>query len=400
MERVWIIRSVVSTAQSRANPLFATTTTRLFEEIEQNYSALSIDIGQERAEMAQMTDHDADVADEFRTISRLIPSDKNPAFSGTSMNIVSEYGLTPADQDIIVYGVASSGVSGPGIFNISDSGVISASNTSSSPVPRSEILGRSMVFPNAARVFTSVDQYVGTNDETELLAREELNWETSNQVATIWDVNDSALKNNILSMQLQFQDANDTVTEYSGIVPNDPNAPRIQRIYLPGDIPSILNPIGIPVGSTLMRVMGYPKNVLAMQRIRADFQKPNGEIESREFPDSSNRMALQYTTPIGDSSVLGKVVLQTADDNSTGYILMQSLPAEFGGNSDLFTSQIIKERRMTRASDLNLVLPAGSTPGVRQVVWRDGGSINILVPNPRNPSEMILLNMILEDSLE
>ena len=94
--------------------------------------------------------------------------------------------------------------------------------------------------------------------------------------------------------------------------------------------------------------------------------------------------------------------MQDADDGSSGYVLMQLLPAEFRGNSgwNLFTAQMIKQRRMTRASDLNLVLSTGSAPGVRQVVWRDGGSINILVPNPSNPSEMVLLNMILEDSLE
>ena len=388
-------------AGARPNPVFATTTSDLFREIELHVDGIdSGSITQERSEMAQQIGFDSDVAEEFRTVSRMVPSDNNPNFSGEAAIIFNDQGLSPEDQDIIVYGIASSGVSGPGVFSISDSGVISASSSSSSPLPRAQILGQSLIFPNRARVYTSVDQYIGTNDESEILAREELSWETSPDVAIVWDVNDPSTSSNILSMQLEFQDASDTVTDYSGIVPDEPNAPRVQRIYIPGDIPSILTPVGIPVGSTLMRVMGYPKGRLAMQRIRADFLKPDGTLESREFPDASNRMSLQYSTPVGVSNVLGKVVMQDADDGSSGYVLLQALPAEFNGDSTLFISQIIKGRRMSRASDLNLVLPTGSTPGVRQVVWRDGGSINILVPNPSNPSEMILLNMILEDSLE
>lgn len=397
--------STMSGSDSRANPLFVTDTTKLFDEVEQKVASdppiAANTFKTEREEMIQMIGFDEKLADEFRTITRMIPSDMNPNLpAGDAAIIIQDYGLTPSDQDIIVYGIPNSGVSGPGVFSISDTGVVSAS--SPDPVPRQEILGRSMVFPNKVRVFTSVDQYIGTNDETEILAREELDWDTSDQVVTVWDVNDAALNNQILSMQLEFQDANDTVTEYSGIVPGDPNAPRVQRIYLPGDIPNILTPIGIPIGSTLMRVMGYPKGAISMQRIRADFLTPDGTLQSREFPDASNRMALEYTTPIGTSPVQGKVVMQDADDGSSGYVLMQLLPAEFRGNSgwNLFTAQMIKQRRMTRASDLNLVLSTGSAPGVRQVVWRDGGSINILVPNPSNPSEMVLLNMILEDSLE
>ena len=57
-----------------------------------------------------------------------------------------------------------------------------------------------------------------------------------------------------------------------------------------------------------MRVMGYPKGAISMQRIRADFLRPDGTLQSREFPDASNRMALEYTTPIGTSPVQGKVV--------------------------------------------------------------------------------------------
>lgn len=394
--------NTITGSDARPNPLFVTDTTKLFDEIEQKANCSEIvanTIKSDRETVVQMIGFDDALQQEFRTITRMIPSDMNPNLpAGEASVIIQDYGLTPSDQDIIVYGIPNSGVSGPGAFSISDTGVVSSA--SPDEVLRQDILGSSMIFPNKVRVFTSVDQYIGTNDESEVLAREELDWNTSNQVVTVWDVNDPALSNQILSMQLEFQDSNDTVTEYSGIVPGDPNAPRIQRIYLPGDIPSILTPIGIPVGSTLMRVMGYPKGTVAMQRVRVDFLKPDGTLESREFPDASNRMALQYTTPIGTSPVQGKVIMQDADDGSSGYVLMQMLPAEFGGDSQLFTSQIIKQRRMTRASDLNLVLPTGSTPGVRQVVWRDGGSINILVPNPRNPSEMVLLNMILEDSLE
>jgi hypothetical protein len=396
----------ITSTDSRPNPLFATTTTELFGEIEEKLDVVPAlntgGIQNERAEVIQMIEFDEALEKEFKTITRMIPSDLNPNLPpGKAAVIVQSYGLTPVDQDIIVYGIPSSGVSGPGIFNISDTGAISPSSTSSSPLPRSEILGRTMVFPNKVRVFTSLDQYIGTNDESEILAREELEWDTSPDVGIIWDANDPTLSNNILSMQLEFQDANDTVTEYSGIVPNEPKAPRVQRIYLPGDIPTVLTPIGIPLGTTLMRVMGYPNNgQLAMQRIRAEFLTPDGTLQYREFPDASNRMALQYTTPIGTSPVQGKVVMQDADDGSSGYVLMQSLPADFNGSADLFTQQIIKKRRMTRASDLNLVLPTGSAPGVRQVVWRDGGSINILVPNPNKPSEMVWLNMILEDSLE
>ena len=113
-----------------------TTTSDLFREIELHVDGIdSGSITQERSEMAQQIGFDSDVAEELRTVSRMVPSDNNPNFGGEAAIIVNDQGLSPEDQDIIVYGIASSGVSGLGVFSISDSGVISASSSSSSPLP-------------------------------------------------------------------------------------------------------------------------------------------------------------------------------------------------------------------------------------------------------------------------
>ena len=127
-------------------------------------------------------------------------------------------------------------------------------------------------------------------------------------------------------MQLELQDASDTVTDYSGIVPDEPNAPRVQRIYIPGDIPSILTPVGIPsvrpsCGSWATPRVGWPCNASVPTS-----SSPMAPWNPVSFPDASNRMSLQYSTPVGVSNALGKVVMQDADDGSSGYVLLQALP--------------------------------------------------------------------------
>ena len=132
--------------------------------------------------------------------------------------------------------------------------------------------------------------------------------------------------------------------------------------------------------------------------MRLTFIDTTGTTQTREFPDSSNRVVLQHDSMVGEQNVMGKAVAQELN-GASGYIVVQVRPDRFQ-SADEFIAVKSEERQMTRTSNLNQTLPAGSIPGVRQVIWRDGGSINILVPDPEDESKMILLNMVLEENLE
>jgi len=382
------------------NPLFATTTTELFNAINASHTPIlngdESDIASNRESVLFSTITEPTLMDEYdNNISTMAPSDMNPLIArGDLADILARQGTATQDTGLLIYGIAESGLAGPGSFNVNPTNGAIRYET----VGTAQVLGQSLVMPNRVGIHTTVDQYIGSTDEYDFLAREELDWETSNNVQVVYDKKDPILSKNILSMQLIFQDADDTITEYSGITPDQPDAPRMQRIYIPGDVPSRLTPIGIPLGSELQKIEGYPGASAVLQRIRLTFVDTTGTTQTREFPDSSNRVTLQYDSMVGGQNVMGKAVAQELN-GASGYIVVQLRPDIFQ-SAEEFIQVKSAERQMTRTSNLNQTLPTGSIPGVRQVIWRDGGSINILVPDPEDESKMILLNMVLEENLE
>ena len=382
------------------NPLFATTTTELFNAINASHTPIlngdESDIASNRESVLHLATMEKTLMDEYdNNISTMAPSDMNPLIArGTLADILARQGTATQDTGLLIYGIAESGLAGPGSFNVNPTNGAFRYET----VETAQVLGQSLVMPNRVGIHTTVDQYIGSTDEYDFLAREELDWETSTNVEVVYDKNDPKLSKNILSMQLLFQDADDTITEYSGITPDQPDAPRMQRIYIPGDVPSRLTPIGIPLGSELQKIEGYPRASAVLQRMRLTFVDTTGTTQTREFPDSSNRVALQYDSMVGGQNVMGKAVAQELN-GASGYIVVQLRPDIFQ-SAEEFIQVKSAERQMTRTSNLNQTLPTGSIPGVRQVIWRDGGSINILVPDPEDESKMILLNMVLEENLE
>ena len=382
------------------NPLFATTTTELFRAIDSNHTPITSGdkdvIATVRESILFAATTEPLLMDEYDSgVSTMAPSDMNPLIArGTLADILARQGTASQDTGLLIYGIAESGLAGPGSFNVNPQNGALKYET----VTDAQVLGQSLVMPNRVGIHTTVDQYIGSTDEYDFLAREELDWETSTNVEVVYDKNDPTLSKNILSMQLLFQDADDTITEYSGITPDQPDAPRMQRIYIPGDVPSRLTPIGIPLGSELQKIEGFPRSASVLQRMRLTFIDTTGTTQTREFPDSSNRVVLQHDSMVGGQNVLGKAVAQELN-GASGYIVVQVRPDRFQ-SADEFIAVKSEERQMTRTSNLNQTLPAGSIPGVRQVIWRDGGSINILVPDPEDESKMILLNMVLEENLE
>jgi hypothetical protein len=314
---------------------------------------------------------------------KLIPSDANPTLTAgsASATMVAGMGLDADDQDILIYGLPTMGMGGRQI---------------DSQANAYEVLGNSLIFPNRVEVFTNVDQYQGIPDESDFLSRVALNWDTDTDVVEIYKPGD----NTIASMQIRFQDASDTTTEYSGIVPDDVNAPREQRIYLPGDIPEQLLPLGVPFGSTVTSILAYPQGSSVYQRILVIFTTPTGESIRKEFPDSSNRAILSQPNMMGtDTTVSGRVVPH-ALNGVEGYISVSDLPPQYNGSHAAFTQDVMEIRMMERSSSLNTTLPTGDIRGVRQVVWREGGAFNILVPNPDDPEEMISISLVLEEQLQ
>ena len=318
----------------------------------------------------------------------LIPSDANPTLTAgsASANMVARLGIGSYDQDILVYGLPTSGVGGREIKQQSQ---------------KYEVLGNSLIFPNTVKVYTNVDQYQGVPDESDFLSRIALDWKTDPGVIEIYRLGDPTLGNNVASMQLRFQDAGDTTTEYSGIVPEDVNAPREQRIYLPGDIPEKLLPLGIPFGSTIASIMAYPNGATVYQRILVQFTMPDGNTLTKEFPDSSNRVILTQPNMMGsETTVSGRVVPHSNASGTDGYISVSELPTQYAGQHQAFIQDVMEIRMMERSSSLNATLPTGDIRGVRQVVWREGGAFNILVPDPDNPEEMISISLVLEEQLQ
>jgi hypothetical protein len=61
--------------------------------------------------------------------------------------------------------------------------------------------------------------------------------------------------------------------------------------------------------------------------------------------------------------------------------------------------QLIQEARIiTRASDLNNVItaPHGNVKGVKQVIWSEGRTLNVLMLKPGSDDEFIHLTIVTE----
>lgn len=295
-------------------------------------------------------------------------------------------GVNSDDQDILIYGIQASGLAGREL----------------SPNPNAyEILGNSLIFPNRVQVYTNVDQYVAATDESSFLSRVELDWDSSPGVVEVY--NSTTMSNSVVSMQLRFQDASDTTTEYSGINPDDRDSPREQRIYLPGDVPYQLLPLDVPMGSTITSILAYPAGSNVYQRIRVHFATPDGVVVKKEFPDASNRMILRQPGMFPEAdwpSVSGRVVAHSDAAGNEGFVSVSELDPQYATSHQAFINDVMDIRMMERTSDLNTSLPFGDVKGVGQVIWRDGGSYNILVPNPDVPDEMILIVLVHEEPLQ
>jgi len=63
--------------------------------------------------------------------------------------------------------------------------------------------------------------------------------------------------------------------------------------------------------------------------------------------------------------------------------------------------QLINEARVvTRASDMNNIIaaPTGNVPGVKQLIWSEGRTLNVLMLKPGSTDEFIHLTIVTEQA--
>jgi len=258
--------------------------------------------------------------------------------------------------------------------------------------------GQSLIFANqGVKVYTSVDQYEGDEVgiyERKFLANLPIKWETESKV--VWTADNPP--NMALKMQLQFRDSGATVSEYSGINPEDPEAPRSQTIYIPGDIPEKITPLSRSASDNLGQlttIEAYPATATEVyERIRLTFV--DGTEETKVvIPDLNDRFAGSLTTVTGNRATIDGEAMAFEKGGEQGYMLIE-------GHSDYDTQefmQLINEARvMTRASTLNNVIaaPHGNVKGVKQVIWSEGRTLNVLMLKPGSTDEFIHLTIVTE----
>ena len=233
-------------------------------------------------------------------------------------------------------------------------------------------LGNSLIMPaTGIRVFTSIDQYAKSPYVGKYLAREEMDWNTDSRVYALAD-------DQVVSIELSIRDGADTTSDYAGFTDNSDDRRQI-RLYIRGDIPERILPLGVQPGSSLTMVQAFPMGSDTPERIRLVFDQPDGTQRFTELPDDSLKGA--FLDPRG-RPIVGDVLR-----SGSGYaqILTDSIP-----QSDLpiFMRQVDNDRLSTRVSDLNHPLAIGAE-GLREVVWQDGRTINILAEDPEDRTKLV-----------
>ena len=227
-----------------------------------------------------------------------------------------------------------------------------------------------MIFPSTGvGVFTSIDQYIGNEYAGLYLSRKSIDWDTDQAVFMLSD-------DQVASFEISIRDGAETTAEYAGFTSEGDR--RRVRIYVRGDIPEKLLPIGTPAGSSLVGIQAYPLGVDSPDRIRLMFTNPDGTPSYYTIPDDSLKAALVDSQ---SRSVIGDV---TASDG--GYIQIQSGISE--GMIPALMRQVGNERLANRVSELNHDLPIGAE-GLKRIVYLDGATINVIAENPEDDGELI-----------
>jgi len=259
------------------------------------------------------------------------------------------------------------------------------------------VFGKSLIFANeGVKVYTSIDQYqepvIGIY-ESKFLANLPIDWATDSEV--VWTAANPI--NLSLKMQLQFRDSGSTISDYSGINPEDPDGPRVQAIYIPGDVPAKINPISMAGQETeLNSIAVYPKGATSVyERIRLTFVDADNNESYVEIPDTNDRFTGNITTATGNKAIITGEACLMQDAGEQGYIAREEHPDY---DTREFMQLIQEARIITRASDLNNVIaaPHGNVKGVKQVIWSEGRTLNVLMLKPGSDDEFIHLTIVTE----
>ncbi len=288
-----------------------------------------------------------------------------------------------ASADVLVYGVPDFGMAGVRMDPDGDF-----------------IFEESLIFANqGVQVFTTVDQYENPNIspiiQGRFLANLPVDWE--NESKEVWTAANPP--NMSLRLQLQFRDSSSTVSEYSGINPTDDKAPRVQTIYIPGDIPEKIFPLGLDKDQwTMNKIEAYPLDANAVyERVRVTFVNADGEESHVEIPDKTDRFVGTVMTSTGNQSTMFGEACLVEMEGERGYIVYE-VHSEYTTKEWM---QLINEARVvTRASDMNNIIaaPTGNVPGVKQLIWSEGRTLNVLMLKPGSTDEFIHLTIVTEQA--
>jgi len=286
-----------------------------------------------------------------------VMTDPTMGIPGQKPDYISKTSLTDEDQmkRFITYDLASNGLAG----------VDDTADDYATPY-------RALIFPaTGVSVFTNIDQYASSPFVGLYLSRPRVDWATDAAVYALAD-------DQIANFELSIRDGADTTSQYAGFTGSGDQ--RRIRLYVRGDIPENLTPLGIPRDSSLTSVQAYPLGNPNPDRIRLNFTNPDGSTKSYTIPDDSLKATFVDSQ---DRPVVGDVVLSDG-----AYINLQSgIPQT---DIPVLMRQINNGRLANRVSELNHNLPVGAS-GLRKIVYQDGTTINIIAEDPNDSSRLVHL---------
>ena len=264
-------------------------------------------------------------------------------------------------KDLFLYGSPRAGMGGYDLASIDYD-----------DLPDGRALDKSLVFPAVgAMIRTSVDQYLGDRNAGRYLSRETLDWSTDPRVYALRD-------DQVVSVEIDIRDGADTTAQYAGFTGDGDR--RQTRIYIRGDVPERLLPVGIEPGSRLDSVRAFPMGSANPERLQLDFVSPGGSVKSIQLPDDSLKAAFvddRGRSIVGDVLVSGNGFAEVTDN------VPQSMVP-------VMMRQVDNDRLANRVSELNHALPVGAD-GLRRMVWQEGSTINILAEHPEQPERLVHL---------